>query len=63
MHWFAETRDDYCPRWFRAMAQAFPDRWETMEGLGPSAVLYKRGVWRKKQVEPLERELKEKARA
>lgn len=44
MHWFAETRDDYCPRWFRAMAQAFPDRWETMEGLGPSAVLYKRGV-------------------
>ena len=32
-------------------------------GMLITIVLYKRGVWRKKQVEPLERELKEKARA
>ena len=42
MHWFAETREDYCPRWFRAMAQAFPDRWRALEGQEPSAVLVKR---------------------
>lgn len=32
-------------------------------GMLITIALYKRGVWRKKQVEPLERELKEKARA
>lgn len=42
MHWFAETREDYCPRWFKAMAQAFPDRWRALEGQEPSAVLVKR---------------------
>ena len=42
MHWFAETREDYCPRWFRAMAQTFPERWRTLEGQEPSAVLMKR---------------------
>ena len=42
MHWFAETREDYCPRWFRAMAQTFPDRWHTLEIEGStSAVLVK----------------------
>ena len=42
MHWFAETREDYCPRWFDAMAQAFPERWRTLDGQAPSAVLLKR---------------------
>lgn len=42
MHWFAETRDDYCPRWFDAMAQAFPERWRALEGQAPSAALVKR---------------------
>ena len=42
MHWFAETREDYCPRWFRAMAQTAPERWRTLEDQGPSAVLMKR---------------------
>lgn len=42
MHWFAETREDYCPRWFEAMAGAFPERWRAMEGQSPSAVLLKR---------------------
>lgn len=42
MHWFAETREDYCPRWFEAMAQTFPDRWRTLECEGSSAVLLKR---------------------
>ena len=31
MHWFAETREDYCPRWFSAMVQTFPDRWRKLE--------------------------------
>ena len=42
MHWFGETRDNYCPDWFRAMALAFPERWRAMEGQAPSAVLTKR---------------------
>ncbi len=42
MHWFAETRENYCPRWFEAMAQSFPDRWRTLDGQEPSAVLLKR---------------------
>lgn len=41
MHWFGETRDNYCPMWFDAMARAFPGRWRAMEGSAPSAVLIK----------------------
>ena len=42
MHWFGETRDNYCPLWFKAMEQAFPGRWRALEGQEPSAVLVKR---------------------
>ena len=42
MHWFGETRDNYCPAWFDAMVQAFPERWRAMKGSEPSAVLLKR---------------------
>ncbi|MBQ6373841.1 MAG: dihydroxyacetone kinase subunit DhaK [Clostridia bacterium] len=42
MHWFGETRENYCPDWFDAMALAFPERWCAMEGQAPSAVLLKR---------------------
>jgi len=42
MHWFGETRDNYCPAWFDAMEQAFPERWRAMKGSEPSAVLLKR---------------------
>ena len=42
MHWFGETRDNYCPAWFDAMEQSFPGRWRAMKGSEPSAVLLKR---------------------
>ncbi len=42
MHWFGETRDNYCPQWFDAMEQAFPECWRAMKGSEPSAVLLKR---------------------
>ena len=42
MHWFGETRENYCPSWFEAMALAFPERFRAMEGQAPSAVLMKR---------------------
>ena len=42
MHWFGETRDNYCPQWFEAMAQAFPGRWKALKGSAPSAVLTRR---------------------
>ena len=42
MHWFGETRDNYCPAWIDSMAQAFPGRWRAMPGSEPSAILLKR---------------------
>lgn len=42
MHWFGETRENYCPSWFDAMALAFPERFRALEGQAPSAVLMKR---------------------
>ena len=42
MHWFGETRDNYCPAWFDAMARSFPGQWRAMKGSEPSAVLLKR---------------------
>ena len=42
MHWFGETRDNYCPDWFDAMAGSFPERWRAMKGSEPSAILTKR---------------------
>ena len=42
MHWFGETRENYCPSWFRAMELAFPERWRMFQGQSSSATLVKR---------------------
>jgi hypothetical protein len=36
MHWFGETRDNYCPQWFDAMEQAFPKVKHVMIHVNPA---------------------------
>ena len=42
MHWFGETRENYCPMWFESMARTFPERWRDLGVQGPGAALAKR---------------------
>lgn len=44
MHWFAETRDNYCPLWFDAMEKAFPERWRVFSREISGATLVKRDL-------------------